>query len=231
MKTFLRLGFVAVALILFFNAFAVTETKAQGILGDILKRMEVNHNTLVSLRADVKMVKYDSLLKESDTTEGRSIYLPLKGRDALVRIDWTKPAQETLAVAEGQYVLFRPRLNQAIIGNAKNAKGSGKANSALSFMNMSKGQLKANYNIKYLGQENVSGGIPTWHLELTPKTAQNYKSAELWVDSDGMPIQAKVVEKNNDTITILLSKLEKNKTINTNDFVVKLPKNVKRING
>ncbi|MBA3632934.1 MAG: outer membrane lipoprotein carrier protein LolA [Acidobacteria bacterium] len=231
MKTFLRLGFVAVALILFFNAFAVTETKAQGILGDILKRMEVNHNTLVSLRADVKMVKYDSLLKESDTTEGKSIYLPLKGRDALVRIDWTKPAQETLAVAEGQYVLFRPRLNQAIIGNAKNAKGSGKANSALSFMNMSKGQLKANYNIKYLGQENVSGGIPTWHLELTPKTAQNYKSAELWVDSDGMPIQAKVVEKNNDTITILLSKLEKNKTINTNDFVVKLPKNVKRING
>jgi outer membrane lipoprotein-sorting protein len=170
-------------------------------------------------------------LKESDTTEGKSIYLPLKGRDALVRIDWTKPAQETLAVAEGQYVLFRPRLNQAIIGNAKNAKGSGKANSALSFMNMSKGQLKANYNIKYLGQENVSGGIPTWHLELTPKTAQNYKSAELWVDSDGMPIQAKVVEKNNDTITILLSKLEKNKTINTNDFVVKLPKNVKRING
>lgn len=230
MKTFLRFSFATALLAIFFSAFAVTETNAQQ-LNEILKRMETHRQSLTSLRANVMMVKYDPVLKIADTYEGTSMYVPLKGRDALVRIDWTKPAQETLAVAEGQYVLFRPRLNQAIIGNAKNAKGSGKANSALSFMNMSKGQLKANYNIKYLGQENVSGGIPTWHLELTPKTAQNYKSAELWVDSDGMPIQAKVVEKNNDTITILLSKLEKNKTINTNDFVVKLPKNVKRING
>ncbi len=231
MKTFLRLGLAVFALISFFNVIAVTETKAQGVLGEILKRMEVNHNTLISLRANVTMVKYDSLLKESDTTEGKSIYLPLKGRDALVRIDWTKPAQETLSVVKGQYVIFRPRLNQAIIGNAKNAKGSGKANGALSFMNMSKEQLKANYNIKYLGQENVSGGIPTWHLELTPKTAQSYKSAEIWVDGDGMPIQAKVVEKNNDTTTVLLSNIKKNEDINPDVFNVKLPKSVKRING
>ena len=230
MKTFLRLGLTAIALVLVFSVFATVETTAQNILPEILKRMETHRNSLTSLRSSVTMVKYDSVLRVSDTTSGTASYVPLKGRDALVRIDWTKPAEETLAVANGKYILYRKRLKQAIIGNAKNAKGP-KANSALSFINMSKEELKANFTIKYLGEAKVSGDISTWHLELTPKTAQNYKSAELWVDGNGMPIQAKVVESNNDTTTILLSNLEKNTKINTDIFIVKLPSDVTRING
>ncbi len=231
MKTFLRFSFATALLAIFFSAFAVTETKAQTPLGKVLERMETHRQSLSSLRANVTMVKYDSVLKISDTTEGTSMYVPLKGRDALVRIDWTKPAQETLSVVKGQYIIYRPRLNQYLTGSTKDAKGSGKANGALSFMNMSKAQLKANYNINYLGLENVVGGIPTWHLELTPKTAQSYKSAELWVDGNGMPIQAKIVEKNNDTTTVLLSNIKKNETISTAEFIVKLPKGVKQIKG
>ncbi|HEV8158089.1 MAG TPA: outer membrane lipoprotein carrier protein LolA [Pyrinomonadaceae bacterium] len=230
MKSFLRLSLTAIAVTLFFSAITVTETKAQQ-LNEILKRMEINRNTMQTLRSNVTMVKYNAQLKESDTAQGTSIYLPLKGRDALVRIDWLKPVEEKLAVVNGKYTLYRPRLKQAIIGNAKNAKGNGKANGALSFMNMSKEQLKANYTIKYLGEENVSGKIPTWHLELTPKIATNFKSAELWVDGNGMPIQAKVIESNNDSTTVLLSNFEKNATINADDFEIKLPPDTKRIKG
>lgn len=232
MKSFLKLGLTAIAIALFFNAFTVIETKAQGNnpLNEILKRMETNRSTMKTLRSNVTMVKYDSVLKESDTLQGKTIYLPTKGRDALVRIDWTKP-DEILSVVNGKYVLYRPRLKQAIVGNVKEAKGSGKANGALSFMNMSKDQLKANYTIKYLGQENVSGGAPTWRLELTPKTAMNFKIAELWVDGNGMPVQAKVIETNNDTTTVLLSNFEKNSTINASQFEVKLPKDTKIIKG
>jgi outer membrane lipoprotein-sorting protein len=227
MKSFARLSLAAIAVTLFFNAFAVTETKAQGgPLNEILKRMETHRNSLTSLRSSVKMVKYNAQLKETDTTEGTSVYLPAKGRDALVRIDWTKPVQETLSVVGGKYILYRPRLGTYITGNAKSAKGNGKANGALAFMNMSKEQLKANYTIKYLGQETVSGNIPTWHLELTPKTASNFKVAELWVDGNGMPIQAKVIENNNDSTTVLLSNIEKNANINASQFEVKLPKDV-----
>ncbi len=231
MKSFFRLSLTAIAITLFFSAIAVTETKAQGVLNEILKRMEINRNTMQTLRSDVTMVKYNAQLKESDRWRGNSIYLPLKGRDALVRIDWVKPVEEKLSVVNGKYTLYRPRLKQAIIGNAKNAKGSGKANGALSFMNMSKEQLKANYTIKYLGEEKVSGKIPTWHLELTPKMATNFKSAELWVDGDGMPIQAKVIESNNDSTTVLLSNFEKNATINAGDFEIRLPKGTKEIKG
>jgi outer membrane lipoprotein-sorting protein len=227
MKNYFRLGLAAAALMMFFNAFVVTETKAQVVNDQILKKMDEHYKALTSLRASVTMVKFDSLLQESDKYEGTTMYLPAKGRDAYVRINWAKPAEEILSVVNGKYVIFRPRLNQAIIGDAKSAKGSGKANSALAFMNMSRAQLKANYTIRYMGQENVSGGIPTWHLELTPKAKQKYKLADLWVDGYGMPIQAKVTEDNNDTTTVLLSNLQKNATINAGDFEVALPKDVK----
>ena len=231
MKSLVRLGFAAIVLTLFSGVFIVTETKAQNLVPEILKRMEVNRNSMKTLRSNVKMEKRNAQLGETDTTEGTTIYLPTQGRDALVRIDWTKPVQEILAVNNGKYVLYRPRLKQAIVGNAKDAKGNGKANSALAFINMSKEQLKTNYTIKYLGQENLSDGTQTWHLELTPKIATSYKLAELWVDGNGMPIQAKVTENNNDTTTVFLSSIQKNATINANDFNVKLPKDTKIVNG
>lgn len=224
MKLFFRLSFTAIILTLFSGVFIATETQASNPLPEILNRMEINRSSMKTLRSKVTMVKYNAQLKESDTSEGTSIYMPTKGRDALVRIDWTKPVEETLAVVNGKYVLYRPRLKQAITGNAKDAKGSGKANNALSFMSMSKEQLKANYTIKYLGEEKVSSGVPTWRLELTPKKVTNFKMAELWVDGNGMPIQAKVVESNNDTTTVLLSDFEKNAKINLSQFEVKLPK-------
>lgn len=217
------------ALLFVFNLLSVTETKAQGAINEILNRMDAHYKTLSSLQASVKMDKYNSQLDEHDVTEGTAKYLPLKGRDALVRIDWTKPVQESLAVVNKQYVLYRPRLSQALVGKVDKAQGSAKSNSALAFMNMSKAQLKANYTVKYIGQETVSGGIPTWHLELTPKTKTSYKVADLWVDGNGMPIQMRVTENNNDATTVLLSNLQKNLTIPSGDFQINLPKGTKTI--
>ena len=231
MIKFLRYGLTTFALIFVFNAISVTETKAQGALNDILNRMDAHYKALTSLQASVKMDKYNSQLEEHDITEGTAKYLPLKGRDALVRIDWTKPLEESLAVVNKEYVLYRPRLKQALVGKVDKAQGSAKSNSALAFMNMSKAQLKTNYNVKYIGQENLSNGTPTWHLELTPKIKTTYKVADIWVDGNGMPIQMKVTENYNDATTILLSNLKKNETLNTKIFVITLPKGTKELKG
>ena len=233
MKTFLRFGLTAMALMIVFNAFAVIETKAQNILPEILKRMETHRNSLKSLKSTVTMVKYDSLLKESDTTEGTTIYLPAKGRDALVRIDWTKPLQETLSVVNKKYVIYTPHRKQAITGDASKAKGSGKAGNLFSFINMSKAELKANFDIKYFGEEKINSNIPTWHLEMTPKNSAsyNFKKAEMWVDGNGMPLQIKITENNNDTVTLLLTNIQKNVAIKANVFKVDLPKGTNIIKG
>ncbi len=224
---------MAAALVLFFNTFAITETKAQGVLGDILKRMETHRNSLSSLRANIVMDKYNPQLNTHDVTQGTVALVPAKGRDALLRIDWTKPTQETLSVVNKKYVIYTPRRGQAIIGNASDAKGSGKANNLFALIYMSISELKANFNTKYIGEEKISGNIPTWHLELTPKNpaAYKFKSAEMWVDGNGMPLQIKITESNNDTTTLLLSNLDKNKIIKTSIFKVNLPKGTKRIDG
>jgi outer membrane lipoprotein-sorting protein len=233
MKTFLRFSFLAIALVFVFNSFAVTEAKAQNnTLNQILKRMEEHRKSLSTLKADITMVKYNPQLDDSDETQGNIIYLPGKSeKEMYIRLSWVKPVQEELSVIKGEYMLFRPRLGQAIIGKVNSAKGNAKAGGALAFMSMSKDQLKANYTVKYLGEEQVKSGVKTWHLELTPKAANTYKGAELWVDGNGMPVQAKIIEKNNDTTTVLLNNLRKNEVINAGSIAISLPKGTKKIPG
>ena len=133
-----------------------------------LNEMEAHKNALTSLKSSIQMAKTDSVLDETDVQEGTVKYLPAKGRDAYVRIDWTSPVNEILAVANGQYVLYRPRLKQAMVGKTSEAGEGSNQNSALAFMNMSKSELRKNYVIKYIGVEKV-GGADMWHLNLIPK--------------------------------------------------------------
>lgn len=224
------LGLSAFAIV--FTIASSTAVSAQGILSDILKRMDDNNKALRSLKSNIKMDKLNLQLGENDISEGTVQYLPAATKEKIrVRIDWAKPAVEHLSVGGGKYMLFRPRLQQAIVGNVDSAKGNAGAGGALAFMTMSRAQLRENYDVTYQGEAMVAGSVRTWHLKLTPKNATSYKSAELWVDSNGMPVQAKVYEKNNDTTTIQLSKIEKNVTIPGDVFSIKPPKGTKIIQG
>lgn len=233
MKSFFRptlLKVVPIALIGFVVfAGSVANASAQGIINDILARMDAHNNALTSLRANATMVKTNAQLGVSDTNEGTTAYLPIKGKDPAVRIDWTSPQKETLSVIDKKYVIYRPALSQAYTGTTDSAKGNAKAGSALAFMNMSRAQLKSNYTVKYLGEETLKDGTKTWHLELTPNARTSYKSADVWVDGNGMPVQSRVTEHNSDSTTVLLTNLKKNVRISTSEFKIDLPKATKII--
>jgi outer membrane lipoprotein-sorting protein len=212
---------------LLFGSVGVLEAPAQTKLREILNRMDAHNKVLTTLRAKVTMVKSEAALGVSDTQIGTAIYAKGKSRNPLVRIDWEKP-QESLAVKDGQYVMYRPKLNIAYMGSTKSAGGNAKANNALAFMSMSKAELDANYTVSLLGDnETLSSGAQTWHLRLTPKNKASYKSAELWVNPDGMPLQTKILELNNDTTTVLLTNLEENIRLEGSDFQITLPKGTK----
>ena len=98
----------------------------------------------------------------------------------------------------------------------------------MEMMNMSRGQLEARFQpVKDVREETLWGGIGTIHLTLVPKGNAGYKYAEVWIDSAGMPVQTKIVEKNDDSTTMRLMNLEKNQKISQSDFDVKLDSNVK----
>lgn len=228
----LKSGLTLLALLFVFAGIGIQETNAQDVLGTILRRMDTNNKGLKSLKSNIKMSKHNAQLDEYDLYEGTVQYLPSAVKEQIrVRIDWAKPVVEHLAVGGGQYILYRPRLEQAIVGKVDSAKGNAGAGGALAFMSMNRAQLKANYDVAYIGEETVNGSVKTWHIKLTPKSATTYKGADLWVDVDGMPVQAKVIERNNDSTTILLSSIERNATVAANVFQLKPPKNTKIIQG
>ena len=188
---------MSIAFVMFFSVASVTESQAQPI-NEIYKRMQAHRNALSSLVASVQMAQTDTVLDETDIYSGTVKYLPGRGKDAYVRIDWKKPLVETLAVANGKYVIYTPRRKQAITGSTTDAGEGGQQSSLFAFMNMSRAELRANYVTKYIGVEKV-GGNDMWHLNMVPKKKTNYKMADLWVDGNGMPVQVKITEHNGDT--------------------------------
>lgn len=231
MKNFLRYGFTAIALTFVLSAFAALPAQAQGIVTEVLKRMDTHYKSLNSLQANVTRETYNKQLDETDKASGTISLLPGKGRNFSLRLDWEKPRAENIAVVNGEYTAYNPSIKQAWVGSSGSKTLNDKGGNALQVMSMSREEIKANYNVEYLGQESVSGGIPTWHLKLTPKVKSNYKFVDLWVDGNGMPLQGRITQLNNDTDSILLSNLKKNATIDASLFSIKLPKGTKIVKG
>ena len=203
-----------------------------GLVSSLLSKMEKQKQSLRTLSADISMEKYNSQLRDTDKYFGTIKYIPAGGKAAsLVRLDWQKPRQEILVVANGAYILYNPRLKQYITG-ATNSVRSGKDNDVLALLNMSAAQLRSRFgDFQDTREEIIWGGVHTTHLTAVPKTAANYKYIELWVDDSGLPVQSKMVEKNDDSTTMRLSNVSKNENIDKSIFDLKFDSSVKRIKG
>ena len=217
-------AFIFSALVFVFPA--TSNGQGAGLVSSVLSRMEKNRASLKTLRAGISMVKYNSQLGVEDKYNGVVIYMPTGGRQAAVRIDWSSPRREVLAVTNNKYTIFRPALKVAYTGNAQ-SKGNG-ARGVMEMMNMSRQQLETRFHpVKDVREETLWGGVSTIHLTLVPKGDAGYKYAEVWIDNAGMPVQTKIVEKNDDSTTVRLTGLEKNQKISASEFEVKLDANTK----
>jgi outer membrane lipoprotein-sorting protein len=218
-------AFIISALVLVFPA--TSNGQGAGLVSSVLNRMEKNRQTLKTLRAGISMVKYNSQLGVEDKYAGVVIYMPTAGRQAAVRIDWSSPRREVLSVNNNKYTIFRPALNVAYTGDSRRV-GREKTGGLMEMMNMSRQQLEARFQpVKDVREETLWGGVSTIHLTLVPKGNAGYKYAEVWIDNAGMPVQTKIVEKNDDSTTVRLTGLEKNQKLSASDFDIKLDSNVK----
>lgn len=212
---------------------ARSNAQTPGLVSSIFSRMDRNKRSLKSLRANISMHKYNSQLRDSDTYQGVVMYIPGSGAsgNAFVRLEWTSPQREILAVGNGSYDLYKPRQNLVYRGKTGSIKSS-KDNDVLALMSMSTAQLRARFGeLEDVREETLWGGVWTQHFKATPKGAAGYKYIEVWVDKDGMPVQTKMVEKNNDSTTVRLTNVEKNPSIPMDQFKLNLDSNVKVVKG
>jgi outer membrane lipoprotein-sorting protein len=233
MKKTFRFILPAIALMFLFNGFAAINTNAQGIPNKILTLMETHRKAMTSLKADIAMINHDPNIGD-DTRTGTVMYASVRDKkdrdvDALMRLDWLKPKNEILSVIKKKFVIWDVKGGIAYTGSSDSKKVKGEAGGGLVKLltNSSKDELKSKFTFEYLGEESVAGAS-VWHMRLTPKTKQDYKFADIWIDGNGMPLQAKTTALNNDTQTIQLSNLSKNVKVSADEFTVEVPKGVKK---
>lgn len=204
-----------------------------GLASSILTRMDHAKRSLKTMRANISMVKYNSQLRIEDKYQGILLYIPgaAGSSSAFVRLEWIQPQHEILAVANGNYSLYRPRLGTVLEGKTGSIK-SQKDGDVLALMNMSAAQLRTRFGeFQDVREETLWGGVWTQHFRVTPKSAASYQYIELWVDKEGLPVQTKMVEKNDDSTTVRLTNVEKNQNIPMDQFKLKLDGNVKHVRG
>jgi len=212
-------------------AFGV-QAKAQ-LVNELLNRVEAHRKALTTLRADVVMGKYNPSLDEWTNSKGKVILVAKSNniKEGLFRVDWSEPKQEILAVVKGKYYAYTPSLKQVYTGEASAKKAEEKGGSVFSFLSMSKAELQSSYEAKLVGSETLSGGVVTAHVQFIPKKASKYKSADIWIDKDGMIHQVKTIPNSGDESYVRLTNLEQNVSLSTSQFMISLPKDVKIINS
>src|SRR5262245_57736322 len=170
MKKLLPLSLSIIIGTLIFVIPSTAKAQSAGLVSSVLNRMEKNRQTLKSLRAGLSMEKYNAQLRDAEKYDGLIVYLPSGGRDASVRIEWRSPQHEILAVNNGKYTLFRPRLKQAYVGSSRSAKVQKNTGGIMNMLYMSRRQLEAEFQpVKDVREETLWGGISTIHLTLVPK--------------------------------------------------------------
>lgn len=203
--------------------------QSAGLVSSVVNKMEQNRQSLKSLRAGIVMEKYNSQLRSAEKIVGVIAYTPATGKAANVRIEWEKP-HEILTVVNQTYWLYKPRLG--VVYTGKSGPNPQKGGGITDMMNLSRQQLAQRYEpIQDVREETLWGGVSTIHLRLVPKSSSNagFKYAEIWVDSSGMPVQTKIVEKNDDATTVRLNNIERNVKISSEQFSVKYDSSVKVI--
>jgi outer membrane lipoprotein-sorting protein len=222
--------------LMFITALASVPRNAQaqgpGLVSSILNRMDRNRRELQSLRSGVIMQKYNAQIRTEEMYEGELQYVAGSGANMKLRVDWSRPAREHLAVSGGQYTLFRPRLNMAYRGSTSSAGKNTKVNNVLGFgLNISGAQLKTKFDVEYVGEGNLYADVFVTQLKLTPKGGAGYQFAEIWVDRTGMPVQTRVVKRNGDFTLVRLVNVQKNAQVPGSAFDLDLPSGVKVVKG
>lgn len=209
---------------------SVQEGYSQGILREVIDRMDKHYRALQTMQSNIDRSITNPQLGTTDPMSGKIVMMPGKGRNFAMRLDWAKPKVETLSIVNGQYVLYVPSIKRAYYGSSDSTKVSKNGGSALSALNMSEAEMRANYDSTMLSDDaKLRDGTRTFHLKLVPKTRKNFKEAQLWVDTDGMPRQAMIVAHNGDTDTFFLSAVKKNEKVNSSIFKVAVPGDAEKI--
>lgn len=200
---------------------------ANGKLDEVLANMERAARSIKTIEADMRQEKRDRQIGGKEVYAGRILFSHAAKNTDRVRINYTIPQGQIVAVLGNDIFLYQPAINQVIITSRQAQASKNQEFSFIATPYKSVPELKSQYNIVYVGDEQIESNS-TAKLELTPKAKSSVQKLTLWVNqSSWLPIQYQVVEKNNNITTFVLSNMKLNGGLSAGAFKVTWPAGTK----
>lgn len=220
----INLFFITAALLITASV-SVSSASSDGKLDQVLNNMQKSAASITTIYANMEQLKRDRSIGGTERYRGQVFFKHAgKGNDR-VKIVYSQPQGQVVWVVGDEITLYQANINQAIVTSRKAAASRGDEFSVVATPYTSVPELKRQYNIVYVGDEEGMA-----KLELTPKGKSSLKSMTLWVDqSSWLPAKSYVVEASGNASTFTFAGMKKNSVIPNGTFDVKLPKGTKII--
>lgn len=196
----------------------------------VLERMRTEQASLRTFKARIEQVKSYPQLGIEDPVEKGFLFF----QQGKMRLEIQEPEVRILVVKEGRYVLYQPRIRQAISGKAEGGGTKGLFPGLLTGSSDAFRELERSYEVSDRGEE-TPGDLEerrAHHLSFQARpAAQVYcQEIELFIDTALLlPVRQKCREANRSEITLTLRDIERNPSLEESLFEVRIPEGVERI--
>jgi outer membrane lipoprotein-sorting protein len=199
-------------------------------LEQTLAMMDRSSASFRSLTSKIRRLSHTAVINENNIDSGTMYLNRARPRDLRMLVDLTDPDPKSVAFQGHKLEVYYPKIKTVQEFDVGKNRSLLEQFLLLGFGSSGK-ELAANYELRALGPETVSGEKTT-RLELTPKSAavlEHLKKVELWIsDTGGYPVQQKFYMPGSDYMLVTYSEMKLNPDLPDSALKLKLPRGVKR---
>jgi len=197
-------------------------------LNAVFTKMDATAKGFTSIASDIRQTAHTAVVND-DSTESGTFKLRRSKNETRILIDFTAPDPKTVSITGSEANIYLPKAKTVQVYDIRSKKSLVDQFLLLGF-GASSSDLKATYDVSYVGQEQVAGQ-PAGHIKLVPKSAEalkSLKSAELWIsDAQGVPVQQKFTTSGTGDYTqVQYTNIKLNPAIADKDLKLTIPKGV-----
>jgi len=193
----------------------------------LLERMRTEQANLRTLKARLEQVKsYPQLGIEDPVEKGFLYFEPGK-----MRLEIQEPEVRILVVKDGKYLLYQPRIRQAISGKLEGQGTKGLFPGLLTGSPDSFRELEKSYSVSDRGEETLDERrVHHLSFRARPGVPVYCQEIDLFIDKTLLlPVRQKCREGNQSEVTLTLTDIERNAPLPKSLFEVQIPGGVERI--
>jgi hypothetical protein len=191
----------------------------------LFARIDEAAKSFRGMTADLTNTEHSALVNSDEVNKGVVKFLRVKPNSVRALITWND-GSGALEYNGKEGKLYNAKTKTVDVVNLSNRQSAVNQYVLLGFGSTS-AELKAAYDVTYVGEENV-GGQPTSHLKLVPKsheTSSSLKQADLWYGANGLVVQQKILAPSGDYKLMLYSNMKLG-SMPEKELEMKLPKGV-----